>query len=167
MSEKTWKLDPQSRYIVRRIEGKRDILFLWTPTLAQKKGFYPVSFDEAVKIKKAEDEYAIRKKAARLGYPAIDIPADNPVTTDVAQNKVPQFEQVKDEALKLVKTNEDLLKVEMGKIEQFQTADALEEYFLLKYRIELIGDQELGDMKKEAVKNLMALANANKLYEVK
>jgi hypothetical protein len=54
----------------------------------------------------------------------------------------------------------------MAKVGNFATADMLEEYFLLKYRIELRGDQELPEMQKEAVANLVELSNTNKLYEV-
>jgi hypothetical protein len=163
MSERTWKLDPNSRYIVRRREGEPDVLFLWTPTLAQKTGFYPVTYDQAVAVKEAEDKYIAAKKAERIGY----VPPEfqNPVVEEVAKPR--PFEKVDDEARKLAKTNEDLLKGELDKVEGMTDSRALEEYFLMKYKIELIGDQPIDEMKKEAVKNLMALGNQNKLYEVK
>jgi hypothetical protein len=156
-----WKLDKNSRYIVRRLDGEPDVLFLWTPTLAQKKGFHPVTFEEAVLIKEADDKRIEAKKRQRVGMPA---DFQNPVVEDVAKSA--EAIKTKDEAQKLAKTNEDLLKVELAKVEQFQTPDMLEEYFLLKYHIELLGDQELPEMKKEAVNNLVALSNSNKLYEV-
>jgi hypothetical protein len=146
---------------VRRRDGEPDALFLWTPTLAQKKGFHPVSFEEAVRIKEAEDAEVEAKKAKHIGMPA---DFQNPVVEDVSKSA--ESVKTKDAAQKLARTNEDLLQVEMAKVGNFATADMLEEYFLLKYRIELRGDQELPEMQKEAVANLIELSNTNKLYEV-
>lgn len=158
----TWKLDPKARYIVRRREGEAPALFLWTPTLAQKKGFYPVSFKEAEAIKRAEDKAIAAKKAARYDYP-VNIEEDNPVTAAIeeAGETAP-----KEGGEKLEVTNEDLLAKELTKLDTFGSPDDIEEYFLLKYRVELTGDQDLASIKKEAAKTLTQLANNNSLYEV-
>jgi len=69
--------------------------------------------------------------------------------------------------MKLARTNEDLLQEELTKLQKQTDTDQLEEYFLLKYRVELLPTEDLEGMKKEAASTLLALSNAGKLYEVK
>ncbi len=155
-------LDPRNRFLLKtQPDGKRTVL-LWTPTLAQKLDMRPITYDEAVQIKKELDGEVEDKKAKSL-YP-VDIPVDNPVVDEVAQNA--QETAIPNQGGEpLVRTNEDLLQTELQKVSKFVDADQLEEYFLLKYHVEILPG-ELMKMKADAVMTLTELSNANKLYEV-
>jgi len=157
-------LDKRNKFVVKTQPDGKQILFIWTPTIAQKEGHRTISYTEAVAVQDAiADAEAARINHTILSPPEIE--EDNPVIEDVVESDDPDVLKAK-ENLKLAKSNDDLLKTELTKVGKYTSKDQLEEYFLLKYRVELMPGK-LAEMKNEASVILASFANENKLYEVK
>lgn len=158
-------LDKRNRFLLQTTETGQRHIYIWRPQLAQRQDMRPISYAQAVEIEKELVKEAEDRKYARFDYDP-RITDDNPVIEEAVETELPD-DDIKEKALKLAVTNEDLLKDELRKLSEFQGVDSLEEYFLIKYRIELTTTEDLAAMQKEAAQTLASLANANKLYEVK
>ena len=163
-------LDKRNRFLLQTDKKGLRHLYVWRPQLAQRIDMRPISFEQACIVEKELATEAENRRYAHYDYdprvPADEDIPDNPVVEEVAAAPGPD-EAVKDQAMKLARTNEDLLQEELTKLQKQTDTDQLEEYFLLKYRVELLPTEDLEGMKKEAASTLLALSNAGKLYEVK
>jgi len=161
-------LDKRNRFLLQTDGKGLRHLYIWRPQLAQRLDMRPISYEDALVVEKELRKEAEERRYAHYDYdPRIpEDAADNKVIEEVADSAV-HDEEVKNEAMKLARTNEDLLQEELSKLMKQTDTDALEEYFLLKYRVELIPTDDLEAMKKEAATTLLALSNSGKLYEVK
>lgn len=157
-------LDPRNKFIVKTNPDGKKQLYIWTPTLAQKEGHRTVSHEDAEAILD-EIKLASEARINRLLMPLPEIEEDSQVVKEVVDSEDPEVTKAK-ENLKLAKSNDDLLLIEMEKVAKYTSEDTLEEYFLLKYRVELMPGK-LAEMKSEAITILTSFANENKLYEVK
>ena len=70
-------LDKRVRWLVKEEADGSQTIFQWTPTLAIKKGFRPVTIEDAEKIIEGESKKRAEKFNAR--YTALDLPDNNPV----------------------------------------------------------------------------------------
>jgi len=157
-------LDKRNRFLLKTQEDGRRIIFIWKPGIAQKKGMRPISYEEAIQI---QQELAAEVEAKRAeGFGQINIEDDNPVLAEAPTPLTEEEQSRTDRARNLIRTNDDLLNAELEKVTNYTQMDQLEEYFLLKYRVELPACPDLVNMKKEAIHTLTQLANSNKLYEV-
>ena len=157
-------LDKRNRFLLQTQENGRQHIYIWSQVLATKPDMKPISYENAVKMQKkiADDGEAARYKT--LNY-VPEIIQDNEVIEHVAA--IDEDTMKAEEVMKLARTNEDILASEIKKVQGFTSKDDLEEFFLLKYRIELLQENDLEAMKKEAGQVLLGLSNTNKLYEVK
>ena len=158
-------LDKRNRFLLRtQADGKRNI-FIWAPEIAQKSNMRPISYEDAVRIQKEIKDEHTAKLNANL-YPVdAEVTEDNPVIAAAIEEMDPEVIKAKDN-LKLERTNDDILKDELEKVGKMLSTSQLEEYFLLKYKVELLVSDDLSTMQNEAIITLTELANANKLYEV-
>jgi hypothetical protein len=157
-------LDKRNKFIVKTQPDGKKCLYIWTPTLAQKESHRTVSYEEALEVQ-GEIKAAAEARINRFLTPDPEIEEDNQVIEDVVESDDPDVLKAK-ESLKLAKSNDDLLGEELAKVGKYTSKDQLEQYFLLKYRVELMPGK-LADMKQEASVILTRFANENKLYEVK
>lgn len=159
-------LDKRNKFVVKTEPSGKKRLFIWTPTLAQKEGHRTITHKEALEV---EAEILGVAEAKRFGRFMPEIEEDNPVVeqllSEQGEGDDPEVLVAKNN-LKLAKSNDDLLQEELLKISKYNSKDQLEEYFLLKYRVELL-PEKLTEMKKEAAQILSKFANEGKLYEVK
>lgn len=155
-------LDKRNKFVVKTQADGKQILYIWTPTLAQKEGHRTVSYKEALEIEK-RIELQEKKRLAHFNHMhEVDVEDDNPVIEEVIEED-PEVIKAKDGA-KLERTNQEILDDELAKVAKYNSKAQLEEYFLLKYRVGLI-DASLKEMKNEASTVLLAFANENKLYD--
>ena len=157
-------LDPRVRYLCKTQDNGKRVIYQWTPTLAVKKGMRPVSVEEAQRISDEEAGVRIEKRNAALGI--IDIPEDSAVVEAVTETKLSRADEDKiNQVKKLVVTNEDILQKELAHVEAMESPADVEQYFLIKYHLELEASEDIDKIKKEAAYTLSQLANQNKLYE--
>jgi hypothetical protein len=157
-------LDPRVRYLCKTEANGNRIIFQWTPTLAVKPLMRPVSFEEAEQIQEEESKARAAKRDKALGIQVL--PDNSPVVEAVVETKLSAEDEAKiNQVKKLVVTNDDLLTKEMAKLENMEDTDDIEQYFLVKYRMELEPSDDIAKMKKSAAYALSQLANQSKLYE--
>jgi hypothetical protein len=157
-------LDPRNKFIVKTDPDGVKQLFGWTPTLAQKENHRTISYEDAKRIQ-VEIRTATEARINKALMPLPSIEEDSPVIEEVVESDDPDVLKAKAN-LKLAKTNDDLLLIEMDKVARYTSKDTIEEYFLIKYRVELMPGK-LAEMKSEAITILTSFANEGKLYEVK
>jgi hypothetical protein len=136
----------------------------------------PVTAEEARDIVKVarETEEAQRKARIAAEIEALDAQKDTrPLEEQYPERDVkPTIDALDDIGDKAafddgaLATQEDLLAMEIRKINGFKKSSSLEEYMLKKYRMTMLLRPELADMKSDAKVAVGGLAKEQKLYKL-
>jgi xanthine dehydrogenase iron-sulfur cluster and FAD-binding subunit A len=178
------------KYLVQEIEGEEPYLYAWTPVLAKKKGFRPITAAEAEKIKKVnkakqdihKEEWEITeadKKAAeeviaearreRIESAGeeefVAVPEEDNEILDSLKPNSTTIQTSGDQARKLEVTQQDILEKDIAKINRLKVHNSIEEYMLKKYKVEMLPMETVDEMKDQAIELLTALAAADTLYD--
>jgi hypothetical protein len=136
----------------------------------------PVTAEEARDLVKdaRESEEAQRKARIAAEIEALDAQKDTrPLEEQYPERDVkPTIDALDDIGEKVVHddgalaTQEDLLAMEVRKINGLKKKSSLEEYMLKKYRIPMLQRPDLADMKSDAKVAVGGLAKEQKLYKL-
>lgn len=162
------------KYLIQERKGQKPYVYIWTPVLAKKEGFRPITVKEAQKYLKdpnyrGQDEYAEfeedlgeEEKATDDGYVS-DEEEDNAILDDLNKDTVSPLANAEGTPLEV--TQDDLLKEEITQINRFKKKSSIEEYMLRKYELPMLPMDHLDEMKQQAHSTLATLAASNSLYK--
>lgn len=174
--KRTMASKPVTRFLLQERKDKKPFLYAWTPSLAQRPDMRPISAEEArvfIKEARLEEERQRRARiAAELEAEEARKADDRPLEEEYPDREIkPVIDELEaiaggeDQVESNLSTQDELLSIELKKINSFKKSNTLEEYMLRKYRINML-QKELPEMKVDAGVALKGLAQEQKLYRI-
>lgn len=153
------------KFLLQEVAGQKPYVYIWTPVLAKKDGFRPISEKEAKKYQDPdyhpEFPEVTDEDEEGDGYVSDD-DEDNDVLNGI--EKTAEGDNDK-EPKPLEVTQDDILKREVSVINRKKAKASIEEYLLKKYQMTMLPMDEVDEMKQQAIEILGTLAASNTLYE--
>lgn len=167
---------PVTRFLLQERKDQKSHLYAWTPSLAQRNDMRPITAEEAREFIQVARDEETRQRRARIAAEAEALEAqkdERPLNEQYPERDlkptIDALDEIGEKAVfddNSLVSQEDLLALEIRKVNGFKKASSLEEFMLKKYRMTMLVRPDLADMKSDAKVALAGLAKEQKLYKL-
>jgi hypothetical protein len=95
-----------------------------------------------------------------------DAEHDNEILSKMEATDKEQVEPAGDKPKPLAVSQEDIFDEDFRRVKRFRKGTSIEEFILMKYKIDMIPMDKLGDMQDQAREILTSLMKGNALYQI-